>query len=740
MPFFALTLIATFISATRLRGTSLLRGVSRAWRDTLDDDSYSVFPIFSATAFGLTTPRALNDERLMITPRWLASACLHVEFSDIDFGDDAKGLLHFLSIAKRARVISFSRCGGNIAAALIHCPSNLTSLTLCATPFTDTDAETCVAVGIFNTLQKLCISATDAVEAIGGTMPRVLVSGLGDAGVFALCRNGSLRSLILKDFESLTDNGVTAAIRVLPSIEHLSISRCPLLSGIDWLSIITRERGTTLRSLIVPGLGSGNIVVRESFLTALNPPPLLPSLEYLDLSLMWLDEDSARVLGTVLRRSRLKELHLRSCSNLCGRVLTALRQGAGYLAWGRIRRLDVAGCGALCDNLLSEAISSCTKLESLDVSGVPSVSERSFRALASTPHLTELHFRVAVRVDGDAIRSWLAGVALLRATLLLPQLSTTAAASAAGQLSESQAAESSFDTGSEPDDDGEEHLSTLHSSGNALRDRAILTEYGIPSIPLAVLGAWRAIELDDTAVGLIAAASGIFLKKVDIEGAGIGLSDTGVVALLRSAKNLRTLSLASVPITDATLHALARDPVGLENLDISDGIELSRDALLHCCLPFGAFAKLQSIKLSNVASVNDDVIIALLNGAPSLQRICIRGTGNHDFNDGGILTHRALDALGAASLRGAIGRLKSITHLACSGAIGLNTFDVWVYFIKKWLRREDAGLVALIIGGEWRTSLACSLFTALGGGHIEVTDKKTEIFRKISKLIGVRVS
>lgn len=752
MPFFALTLLSQFIS-TRLRGTAILRGVCVSWRDSLDDACHYAFPIFSAHALSLTTPRALNDERLARAPPWLAGAALNIELSDINFGEkdsEARGLSRFLSLASRARLVKFTRCSGQFARALSQSHVRPTTFSILQSQFIDADAIACAASGVFERLREFSASATDAIEAVGVSVPRVVISGFGDAGLLALASGsgGGLRSIVLRDVEALTDAGVASALAVLPRIECLCLSRCVQLSGVNWLSIATRERGTTLRSLRVPCLGgTGSTAARNAILTAFNdPPPFMPSLDALDLSLVWMDEAFAGALGTVIRSSRLRELHLRFCAALSGSVLTTLRHAAGSLAWARLTRLDLAGCGALCDVLLSETIRASCGLLALDVSGIPQLSERSFRALAAAPRLAELHIRVAVRVDGDAVRSWLAAVALSRAQ---PAGARSTARSSAPL--DSPAAASTADDAWESDnnDDEEEDTdatpqphSTLHA-GNVASDRAVLSEMGVPSLPLVVLDAWRALEFDDSAVALIGAAAGKNLQRLDIEGAGVALGDAGVCALVRAARGLRALSLASVPVSDVTLKSLALDPAGLEIVDFSGGIELSRGPLLLCCAPHGAFARLQSIRLSGIAAVDDDVIITLLNGALALQKICLRGAGSEGE---GALSRRALDALGAASLRGARGRQRALTHIAASGAVGL-TVDLWAAFARTWLRRSDAGLVALAVAEKMHHAQVSTLLMALGEPLEDSSedlsrarDKKVKGLRRLSTLLCVRLS
>ena len=433
---------------------------------------------------------------------------------------------------------------------------------------------------------------------------------------------------------------------------------------------------------------------------AFYPPSSLAVLQQLDFSLApWLDEAAAETIGVALSSSRLRELRLRSCASLDGSSLSRLRSGMG-LRWCRLTHLDIAGCGSLSDASLAENLVNCHDLVSLDVSAIPSLSERAFRAIAAAPRLSVLRCRLSVRVDGNAIRSWLAAAAISRAH---PKISAQGIPTSADTSFSADTAE--FDSASDDEVDVVESIH-LHA-GNAARDRAALVALGVPSLPLSVLDAWRALEFDDGACALLSSAAGASLRAVTLDGAGVNLTDKGIVSLVRRARGIRELSLSDLPITDSTLRAL--ELVSLQALDLSNAIELTQPALLRCCAPNGSFSQLRSLRLSGVHAVNDDFVVALLNAAPSLERLCLRSSGSS-------LSRRSLEALGEASLRGAHGRNRSLTHIAASGAVGLTLSD-WAYFFLTYLRREDSGLVTLAFAEFWKCDHTSVLLSALSESY-----------------------
>lgn len=699
LPFFALTLIASFTS-TSLRGTSTLRCVCASWRDTLDDAAQYAFPIFSSASLLLSTPRSLCDERLAHAPAWMIGAARIFEFTDIDFGEEARGLSSLCAKANRATVMSFSRCQGSIANAIAFGPA-LKSLYLKQTRFLDADAAVCRAAGLFDKLNEFHISFSDAPELSGIPAPRSLIRGLGDEGLFAIVCGGTVHSLVLRDLDALTDAGMLNILSHTSQLQRLSVSRCRRLTGVSWLNKLLRDYGQTLRFLHLPALGSEQqdpAQLKSALTRAFNPPPALSVLQQLDFSLApWLDEAMAESIGVSLSSSRIRELRLRSCAALNASAFSRLRSSMG-LRWCRLTQLDIAGCGSLSDSSLTENLVDCHDLVSLDVSAIPSLSERAFRAIAAAPRLSVLRCRLSVRVDGNAIRSWLAAAAISRAHHRISVQDNRVPASTDTSFSADTA---EFDSASDEEGDAVDSMH-LHA-GNSARDRAALLALGIPSLPLSVLDAWRALEFDDGACALLSSAAGASLRVVTLDGAGVNLTDKGIVSLLRRARGLQELSLSDLPITDSTLRAL--ELVSLQSLDLTNAIELTQPALLRCCVPNGSFSRLRSLRISGVHSVDDDFVVALLNVATSLERLCLRGSGS-------ALSRRTLDALGDASLRGARGRNLSLTHIAASGAVGLGVCD-WAYFFSTWLRREDSGLVALAFAELWKCDHTHSLLSAL---------------------------
>ncbi len=743
-----------------------------AWRDALDAAATHAFPVFSPRALGVS-PRALADARLARAPAWLAGAAVEARFADVDFGA-AGGLAAFLARAVRVRDLVFARCGGaGLGAALGAARPR--ALTLARTHLGAAAAAALAGAGAFARLAELTVDGggegggggggASVGDGGGGGGASVGDRGGGggggasvgdgdadtdafnDAALLAIARGaaGGLEALSLRG-AAVTSAGVAAALALCPALRAISVEMCPRCASdasAAWVCTAL-ERGETLKVLSAHGCAGGAALL--SAFAAAAATGGLPALECLDLSFSpWFGDSAAAALGAALRNGvarRLRELRLRACA-LTGAGLSLLRLALGAPCWAALQRLELAGCGALDDASLAEALRRASGLRALDLSAVPALSERTLRALASAPRLSSLKLRFAVRVDGDAVRSWLAAAALARAPLApamlapasLPPLPSLDASFDASFDADATWQDAVSDGDGDSGDDagggaGGGGARPLHG-GDAARDRAVLAARGMPSLPLEALDLAGALEIDDAAVALLGAAAGASLRRVDLEGAGVGLGDGGVCTLMRGTRALEALSLARVPVTDAALAALARAPrARLVSLDLSGGIEFTARGLCAAFAP-NALPRLRTLRLAGVCAVDDAVITAALAAAPALAALCVRGAGS--FGAG--VSRAGLDAIGRATLRGGA-RDAPLVRVSGAGLAG-TCGATWGAWLRRWAARGDAGVVAAEVcrGRADAAAAAAELGVAVRAGA-----PRAEILAAVGAACGLGVS
>lgn len=142
-------------------------------------------------------------------------------------------------------------------------------------------------------------------------------------------------------------------------------------------------------------------------------------------------------------------------------------------------------------------------------------------------------------------------------------------------------------------------------------------------LPITHLDFWRCLELDNQSLMDIGQVCP-YLTHIDIEGADVSISDTGICSLLKACPLLVHVSLASCTTTDRTLKTIAKYNPRLIYLDISGGLEYTTEGLT---ILFQHLPVVEVLKLYKLRNINDYTIYNLVKYCSNLRCLTLRACG-----------------------------------------------------------------------------------------------------------------
>jgi len=464
----------------------------------------------------------------------------------------------------------------------------------------------------------------------------------------------SLSSLRLSACPYVTDAGVAAALLGCPRLVELDVGRCPLLEGRFLAALCAPHVAARMQRLCLSGVGGAAAAAERclaeaeaAFSGRAAPgaaPPGFPRLVALDLSwCLWMTARVAPHVARALRAARLQTLSLHACTALPG---AELRRLAAAVATQHLTALDLgqmplasdedvaaflaagAGAGAGCGLPL---------LEQLDVSSSRTSLLTFAAAGAHCPRLEVLRCRVAVRVGAEAVRALVAAARDALEDRRRRELLAGAAEApeGAGGEDSSSSADTTFDLDSLAasaglDSPGRAGAPRRAQPPRAPSLRAQRWRFATPApglvLGLAELDFWRSMEIDDSALTLIAEHCPR-LRRLSVEGCDVALTDAGVVAVAGACPMLEWLSIASCPVSDVSLNAVAAGCPRLEFLDISHGAEFSRAALSNLVR---ALPRLRALRARRCSGVCNGFLRVLVRACPLLSSLELRSCGQKE--------------------------------------------------------------------------------------------------------------
>ncbi|KAK3271470.1 hypothetical protein CYMTET_20180 [Cymbomonas tetramitiformis] len=266
-------------------------------------------------------------------------------------------LRHRLPLADSAR-------GANITAL----PLTVVTSILGQLPLRDVCLAGCVSKFLLQsaraTLQE--VKELSSSKAFGNTY-RLL--SLGPSAVRALatcCPN--LRSLDIRDCNTITDAAVSAAAKSCPELERVLLSNCKHVTG------------ASITQLSLHCNGVRELVIRHS--PGIHERPLLDFVQLRALTRFAMDGCTGVtdcVLATLAQKSGsvLQRLSVSSCVHVTDRSLTAIGRFCPTL-----RELGVGGCSLITDVGLEAIAEGCQQLELLSMRGCGAVTDASIERIA----------------------------------------------------------------------------------------------------------------------------------------------------------------------------------------------------------------------------------------------------------------------------------------------------------------------------------------------------------------------
>lgn len=310
----------------------------------------------------------------------------------------------------------------------------------------------------------------------------------------------------------------------------------------------------------------------------------------------------------------------------------------------QLTAITLQGCTALTTQSLHSLLIRSPFLRSLNVKGLPAVTNATFDVLALCSHLTSLNMSRCANIDGDGVRAfgtaamtrgarlalkelWLCGLAMIDDDTLAT-LGRTAPHLEVLDLSYCRSLHNSaLEAFVSCAEDGEAFGETISlTPRQAGRDPRDPRRYRRRVTALRHVSLSNCIMLTDTACSNLA-YSVPRLEFLELAGIGETLKDDGLVHLLDTTPFIRKLDLEDASdITDAVLEALTPEPaVEAEGLTSSKTTEPPQPGHV-----------LEHLTVSCATSLTNEAFRALIRGCPRLRVLeadstSISGTVLKDF-------------------------------------------------------------------------------------------------------------